>query len=45
MLNTAVNYSAGIQALIPSKMHDEMNVTKQRFIMKQVRYCFIIGGR
>jgi len=37
MLNIAVNYSAGVQVAVPSKIHDEMNVTKQRFIMKQVK--------
>jgi hypothetical protein len=37
MLNTAVNYSAGVQVAVLSKIHDEVNVTKQRFIMKQVK--------
>ena len=47
MLNTAVNYSAGVQAAIPSKIHDEVNVTKQRFFMKKgkISYRLIICGR
>lgn len=37
MLNTDVNYSAGVQVAVPSRIHDEVNVTKQRFIIKQAK--------